>query len=337
MRLESVKELKKTAPTVLARHSIRPFAMAFDSSDNLSFLPTLALGIYPSGKHDYQLAVHVNNKSDLEFIQPILSKARGEVNIQVIGNLHPQTLPVRQKYLKRPLSIGVSISHGDGIAKTGTLGCFVRKRGQSSPQPLILSNNHVLANENNAQIGAPIIQPAIWDEGNFNTDRIATLQEFVPLIPSKVNFVDAAIAKVEANTVVNLSELVGIGSLKGVYQGEIGEDEDYQELIVAKVGRTTGTTWGRINAFELDHISLDYNPELKSCIFNGIMAIEGREDNQPFSRPGDSGAIIVNQKGYAVALLFAGSDIGGKNNLGLTYAIPIDIVLKELDIELAVN
>ena len=53
----------------------------------------------------------------------------------------------------RPAPGGVSIGH---VAITaGTLGCWVTKNGQK----VILSNNHVLANSNDAEIGDAILQP----------------------------------------------------------------------------------------------------------------------------------------------------------------------------------
>jgi hypothetical protein len=52
--------------------------------------------------------------------------------------------------------------------------------------------------------------------------------------------------------------------------------------------------------------------------------------NQAFSDGGDSGSLIVNASAEAVALLFAGSDVGGSNGLGLTYANPVHRVLRDL-------
>ena len=75
----------------------------------------------------------------------------------------------------RPAPGGVSIGHRDITA--GTLGCWVKKNGQF----FILSNNHVLANSNAAQIGDPILQPGPYDGGNLPGDHIANLSEFIPI------------------------------------------------------------------------------------------------------------------------------------------------------------
>ena len=64
--------------------------------------------------------------------------------------------------------------------------------------------------------------------------------------------------------------------------------------------------------------------------FDGQIEIEG-VGQRPFSDGGDSGSLIVDSRMKAVALLFAGSDIGGANDLGLTFANPIHRVLKDLN------
>ncbi|NNL42831.1 MAG: hypothetical protein HKO79_10100, partial [Desulfobacterales bacterium] len=78
-----------------------------------------------------------------------------------------------EKY--RPAPGGVSIGHRDITA--GTLGCLVKKGGRS----VILSNNHVLANSNAAEIGDPILQPGPHDGGRYPEDHIADLEQFVPI------------------------------------------------------------------------------------------------------------------------------------------------------------
>ena len=91
----------------------------------------------------------------------------------------------------RPAPGGVSVGH---VAITaGTLGCWVTKNGQKA----ILSNNHALANSNDAEIGDPILQPGPFDGGNFGQDHIANLTQFVPISfegePSECQFANAVI------------------------------------------------------------------------------------------------------------------------------------------------
>ena len=53
-----------------------------------------------------------------------------------------------------------------------------------------------------------------------------------------------------------------------------------------------------------------------------------------FSQGGDSGSLIVDADRRAVGLLFAGSDQGGSNGKGLTYANPLRAVLEALKVDL---
>ena len=69
---------------------------------------------------------------------------------------------------------GVSIGHYKVTA--GTIGAIVFDRGTG--EPLILSNNHVLANSNDAIIGDAILQPGPTDHGVRPDDAVAKLHRF---------------------------------------------------------------------------------------------------------------------------------------------------------------
>ena len=70
------------------------------------------------------------------------------------------------------MSCGVSIGHPNIGA--GTLGCLVEKGGNH----YILSNNHVLANSNDATPGDPVIQPGQEEGGTSPEDNIAILEPY---------------------------------------------------------------------------------------------------------------------------------------------------------------
>ncbi|MBI1281636.1 MAG: hypothetical protein GC179_26155 [Anaerolineaceae bacterium] len=72
---------------------------------------------------------------------------------------------------------GVSIGHYKITA--GTLGTIVTDR--TTGEKLILSNNHVLANSNNALVGDPILQPGTADGGQNPADMVARLERLVTL------------------------------------------------------------------------------------------------------------------------------------------------------------
>ena len=72
---------------------------------------------------------------------------------------------------------GVSMGHYKITA--GTLGTLVTDR--LTGERLILSNNHVLANVNDASAGDPVLQPAPRDGGRNPADVVAHLERFIPL------------------------------------------------------------------------------------------------------------------------------------------------------------
>ncbi len=77
----------------------------------------------------------------------------------------------------RPIQAGVSAGHFRITA--GTLGVMVRDR--TTGDLLLLSNNHVFANNNEAQVGDAVLQPAALDGGQLPADMVARVERFVPL------------------------------------------------------------------------------------------------------------------------------------------------------------
>jgi len=91
----------------------------------------------------------------------------------------PLTAMPQPRVKIRPAPPGTSVGFRDPanqFVMAGTFGALV-KRGQKR---FVLSNNHVLADENRLPIGSPIFQPGFLDAGNPpNTDQIAQLSAFV--------------------------------------------------------------------------------------------------------------------------------------------------------------
>jgi hypothetical protein len=218
--------------------------------------------------------------------------------------------------------MGASIGHFKITA--GTLGAFVRSRDDGSV--LILSNNHVLANENKARKGDAILQPGHFDGGQNPAQKVGELLRFVRLKKAGANLVDCAVASIDGDIKFDQRTLTGLGKLAGLGDAVLAEND-----AVGKVGRTTGTTKGRVSAFELDNVAVEY--DIGVLKFDNQIEIEST-DSSPFSQGGDSGSLIVDTNRRAVALLFAGSDQGGSNGQGLTFANPIRSVLDALKVDL---
>jgi hypothetical protein len=245
----------------------------------------------------------------------------------------------------RPAPGGVSIGHYKVTA--GTLGTVVRDRATGAR--VILSNNHVLANSNEAEPGDPILQPGAADGGREASDTLARLERFVPIEftvqppscpvaigvaglanlvarllgsrhrlkavqenPQAVNRVDAATARPMADADL-ADEILDIGRVQGTLAPALG-------MAVRKSGRTTGFTTGVINVLDAT-VSVGYG-------VGQTAQFEGQIVCGPMSQGGDSGSLLVAMDSLqAVGLLFAGSNQA-------TIFNPIEDVLDLLQIEL---
>jgi len=223
-----------------------------------------------------------------------------------------------------PVPIGVSVGHPDISA--GTIGARVT----DSVDVFVLSNNHVLANSNQAAIGDAALQPGPSDGGSLAAgDAIGTVHDFEPIrfcelgfplfFCGQPNLFDAAIALSSqaelgfATPGGEFGSTIGYGAPNRVIHPAYGDpavlgDEDLsqlQQLAVQKFGRTTGLTTGNIDTTQLT-VNVCYD-ELCSLAaqFEDQLAISG-----PFSDGGDSGSLVVTDDAdrHPVALLFAGSD-----------------------------
>ena len=245
----------------------------------------------------------------------------------------------------RPAPGGVSIGHYQITA--GTIACAVRDRATGAR--LILSNNHVLANSNEAEMGDPILQPGPADGGSVPDDTIAHLERFCTIAfgtsppdcpvalglanvanalarligskhrlqafqsdPTASNVVDAAVARPVDDADI-LDEILGIGTIEGTRPASFG-------MSVRKSGRTTELTTGLVAVLDAT-VLINYGP--------GYMArFEDQIVTSAMCQGGDSGSLLVaGDSLHAVGLLFAGSD-------QVTIHNPIQQVLDTLEVSL---
>jgi hypothetical protein len=285
---------------------------------------TIALGVSKRARNDYRLAVRLQRRAlaDAPQVEAIRKRAKGEVDIRYIGRLTKRAASTDQRR-RRPLRMGLSIGHFRITA--GTLGAFVKLRGKGEVR--LLSNNHVFADENKGKAGDAIIQPGAADAGRNPADRVGALAEYRKLAKSGTNFIDAALARIDRGINYHAKTLRGDGQLKGV----LPDPADITGT-VEKIGRTTGHTKGRVTAFDVRNVVVGY--DMGNLRFDGQIEIEGT-GTTGFSDGGDSGSLIYTTGGHlAIGLLFAGGDVGGSNNMGLTYANPIGQVFDRLKADL---
>ena len=253
----------------------------------------------------------------------------------------------RRARFPRPVPIGVSAGHTAVTA--GTLGCRVSQGCHT----YALSNNHVFANENDAQLGDAILQPGKFDGGSAPADTIGTLFDFVPInFTQSCNFatcnrIDAALAEVTSFNVAKATTAEGYGTPR------TETIAPYVGMKVMKYGRTTGLRYGYIDSVNAT-IDVNYgttnNTNYARFIYQVIVKAADDASYTYFSSAGDSGSLIVaadanypapacvnnpipciwdypplEDERKPVALLFAGGS-------GITVGNRIDDVLTTFDV-----
>lgn len=228
----------------------------------------------------------------------------------------------------RPAPGGVSIGHSSVTA--GTLGSLVRKNGRLH----VLSNNHVLANSNDATVGDPILQPGTADGGRNPDDLIARLAGWVPIqfdedgapgspcpianaaagvlnavavavrSDTRLRAVRVGVTPVAASNLVDcaIAEPIDAANVSTEIL-EIGTIAGLQEgtlgMRIKKSGRTTGLTTGAIEQIDVT-VRVSYGAGRSATFVDQLMA-------GAMSQGGDSGSVVLNEANELVGLLFAGS------------------------------
>lgn len=218
----------------------------------------------------------------------------------------------------RPMPGGVSGGHPDITA--GTLNPLTIHGVK-----YIISNNHVLANSNEANIGDPSLQPGPLDGGQL-ADTIGHLVRWAPIHfeddPStcpitnmvrngfnllaklfhrhsrlytqstEMNTVDCAISRaIDDNDL--LDEILDIGVPTGFADAYVADE-------IKKSGRTTELTHGEVIDTE-GAAKVSYGQQ-------GVAQFEDQIITTPIAEGGDSGSLVLNDRNEIVGLLFAGSN-----------------------------
>ena len=237
-------------------------------------------------------------------------------DVEEVGTFRALAGPPNPRTRIRPAQPGCSVGFlSPAIQTVGTFGALVR----DASGLFILSNNHVLANENHLPLNSPIFEPSLKDGGK-PADKIAELSNFVALQPGAAfNTVDCAIARAPNTLVSNSILKLGPPLGKGVAQ---------LSMEVHKFGRTTEYTVGRIASVDTD-MTMTFNSGSfnfrKQIVITGLGGI--------FAADGDSGALVLERGTQkAVGLLFG----VGINSSGIAFAIAnhIDDVLSALGVSL---
>ncbi len=223
-------------------------------------------------------------------IPPVMSVAeRAAVftDVQQIGKLR-----LEANRRAAPLQSGFSVGRSP---ETGTLGAIVQK----GKKYFILSNSHVLADCGKAKLGDKIIYPGDVDRAGAKAQSVALLSDFIAFDKTQdfVNHVDAALAEIDDEFLDKLDFSI----LRA--KTPLATAEPTRGMTIVKRGRTSGDTEGTVKDIHFSAL-IPYPGLGKIGFIDQVFCTQ-------YSKPGDSGSIIVDKAtGKIVGLHFAGSDAG---------------------------
>jgi hypothetical protein len=284
-----------------------------------------AIGLDEAGNPALKVFVDQNALGADEAIRNLPQKVR-ETPVQVelmdeiraMGYTQRQTPPIRLG-----TSGGWAYDLANGYCCAGTLGALVRIGNLQ----YILSAGHVLegdivsgGNHRIAQTGDPIIQPGLIDAdcNRYLAQTVGTLVKRNSLATSNT---DCAIARVVGGMVRTDGAILGIGTISRYIIGASMNQP------VKKSGRTSGLTRSHVsglNATVRVTITRECNGSTYTKTFYGQIVLAN--PNNGFVRPGDSGALLVQDVATnprAIGLLYAA-------NNSYAFANPIAQVLNFL-------
>src|SRR5713226_1587357 len=289
-------------------------------SQTVGFISTSGLYVAPSG---------VPTKSDGKggsITTTAMVSAVSQANNSASGSATVTIQPENESAQSGAIELGTSGGNAnDSSTNTttrtitccgGTLGSLVTRGGTQ----FILSNTHILARSDIAQLGDPIIQPALIDTATCTPSgarTVANLSTFYNLETGALPKIDAAIAQVVSGNVDTNGNIFYLGAtadangvpVPGAPHAGSGAAATLA-MPVAKSGRSTGLTCSTVLAVAVNVNAVQYQ---KGCGTGTTFSVNYTNQvdiaGGSFSAEGDSGSLIVSQgSADPVALLFAGSD-----------------------------
>jgi hypothetical protein len=203
-----------------------------------------------------------------------------------------------------------------GVSTSTDQGCFAGTLGFKACDPATgipgyVSNNHVAAGDpcENGSVGLEQLHRGTFDAGCVNTTRIGTLNKRVIINFPGPNLVDAAFVKSHDSqtqkAILDIGEPTSTPGTPTLNQ------------CVQKSGRTTGLTFGRIDAVNLTVNVGGYcggTAQFQQLIRYAPDLTCGPCANLPcstMSAPGDSGSPVLDLNNNIVGLNFAGNGFQG--------------------------
>jgi hypothetical protein len=302
LRFESARELKAEVLTYLRRQT-----------------RLMGVGIACGRRNDdYKIAIRTpTSGTNNQIIAEICRRALGEIDLSPIVNVvtsgNDEWLPTDKAPILR---MGVSVGHHRH--GTGSLGFFARR--QSDGVEGFVSCNHVIALSDDGCDGDEVLCPGVLDGGESPQDVAGYLDGAYPRLHDDLVRVDCAFAQLASNVQYEHSFAAAFDNLAAPAV------RPKCDPMVQKIGRSTSHTYGRVSAVDVDYVDVDHI--FGKVNLSGQIEIESADDTQ-FSRPGDSGSLIIDEDARPIGLLYA-SDYASRR----AYANPIADVLEALDVDI---
>ena len=222
-------------------------------------------------------------------------------DVKAIGRVRPDA----NKKVS-PVQSGFSVGHVD--ASAGTVGAIVKK----GKKLYILSNSHVLAEAGLGKIKDNVLYPGPADGGTLSRHFVGTLAKFIKFRSGGkfLNRVDCALCEIDAARLGDLDlSIFGVKGLPKTVKAK-------RDMVVMKRGRTTDETEGVVEDVNF-RVVIGYDGVGEVGFLDQVLCSR-------YSKPGDSGSIVVDKASKSiVGLHFAGATGGSVFN-------PIADVIKAL-------
>jgi hypothetical protein len=281
---------------------------------NKPAIPLLSVGIAQGSRADgYRVAVRISRHGyRVELLNKVFARHNpDDLHLRYVGRIFP--VGVAPVVIQ---SSGSSVSHY--LTGTGSIGCPVRDLQTGGT--LLLSNNHVIALENDAIADDPVVDPGKDDGGTVPANTVAHFARCVNLdFSGASNVVDCAVARLAPGV-----SLAPPGEPGFPYDPSLPPPTVAKTSLVKKLGRSTGLTTGTVTGIEMGGFFVDY--QNGPAMFDHQIEVTGV--GGAFAAHGDSGSLVINEAGAAVGLLFAVSETG------VAYVNPIGPVLDLLGVAL---
>ena len=251
----------------------------------------------------------------------------------VKGNPPPPQMPKPYSLHGGRYTCGSSIFPAHCVG-AGTFGLIVRDQ---AGHLYGMTNNHVAGACNHAMPGLPILAPGPLDANEDACDPF-TIGRHHRLLPINDGIPENIAIDVNWDvSIFRLTDPDRVTSMQGTaFDTPHAVVSPVPSMRVQKVGRTTGLTSGTIVAQSASPVPVQYQVSeygvRKNVFFETVYIVQG-DNGLPFSRPGDSGSLVVADDGqgnaHAVGLVFAGNE-----QRGLSFILPLPEIMQKLSVEI---